>query len=39
MLIEGANTMLQITLKLLNKKQKPHGCQELEDEDTHNQQD
>jgi hypothetical protein len=39
MLIEGAHTMLQITLKLLNKKQKPHGCQELEDEDTHNQQD
>jgi hypothetical protein len=26
-------------LKLLNKQQKPNGCQELEDEDTRNQRD
>jgi hypothetical protein len=39
MLVAGANMMLQIALKLLNKKQKPNGCQELEDEDTRNQRD
>jgi ArsR family metal-binding transcriptional regulator len=39
MLVAGANTMLQIALKLLNKQQKPNGCQELEDEDTRNQRD
>jgi hypothetical protein len=32
LLIAGANTMLQIALKLLNTKQKPNGSQEMEDE-------
>jgi hypothetical protein len=39
LLIAGANLMLQIALKLLNKKQKPNGNQEMEDEDLRNQRD
>ena len=39
MLVAGANTMLQIALKLLNKKQKPAGRQVLEDKDASRQRD
>jgi hypothetical protein len=39
LLIAGANSMLHIALKLLNKKQKPNGNQEMEDEDSRNQRD
>lgn len=37
LLVAGANTMLQIALKLLNKKQKPAGYQALEDKDVNHQ--
>jgi hypothetical protein len=39
LLVAGANTMLQIALKLLNKKQKPAGRLALEDKDTSHQRD
>ena len=39
MLVAGANTMLQIALKLLKKKHKPAGRQVLEDKDASRQRD
>ena len=39
LVVAGANMMLQIALKLLNKKQKPAGRQVLEDKDASRQRD